>query len=270
MKHPGSAAANMHGVVLDIESAPSLDLVQAVGAGGRHGFERPALHKIVCASALTFHQCVETGEFSGLSLHTFTSEERPEASILVGVDLLLPDAREATSRLITWNGRHDLRILHARAVALWLAGLGALRGWLDRGSFPRHLDLMRETGSDARGWQRLRDVCAGMGITIQGSGETVTRAIAAGAWDRVACHNRMDVLGTFLVHAGRETFRRGCPVPYATAWREVSKLTRGRRGAFSQEGYLSTHYLVDVAARQLASHNERDCTCRSRLAEPQS
>lgn len=263
---PEQAASEIHGVVLDIESVPSMDLVQAAGAGGRHGFERPALHKIVSASVLTFHQCVETGGFSELSLHTFTSEKNPEASVLVGVDLLLPDARRANSRLVTWNGRHDLRMLHARAVALWLNGLRALQSWMDRSSTLRHLDLMREIGSDARGWQRLRDVCAGMGITLHSSGETMTRAIAAGAWDRVAGHNRMDVLGTFLVHAGREAFKRGCPVPYSTAWREVSRLTGGRLAASSQEGSLSTHYLVDVAARQLASHDGRKCTCGTRAA----
>lgn len=256
-----SPLRQIHGVVLDIESAPSMDLVRTVGREGRNGFERPALHKIVCASVLTFYQCIETGEFSSLSLHTFTSEIRPEASILVGINLLLPDASAADSRLITWNGRHDMRMLHARAVALWLSELDALRGWMQRASVPRHLDLMRETGADARGWQRLRDVCASMGVTLHSGDETMTRALAAGAWDRVAGHNRMDVLGTFLIHAGREAFRRGCPVPQATAWREVSQLTNGRRASSFHESALSTHYLVDVAARQLASHNERNCRC---------
>ncbi len=259
---PDGPVPTINGAVLDIETAPAADLVAAAGRQSAAGYGRPGLHKIVCASVLTYRQCWRSGAFSGVKLHTFTSERDPEASVLVGVDLTLPDPSDPHARVITWNGvNHDMRMLRTRATALWMTRLRALRGWTSNGCRDRHLDLMRAGGGGAGNWSRLRDACAGMGVSLHPGDETMTRALAAGAWDRVAAHNRMDVLGTFLVHAVRDGFERGCPVPAATAWSEVAKLTRATPRASRHEAALSTHFLVGVAERQLSEHVGRDCGC---------
>lgn len=255
-------ARAVNGAVLDIETAPAADLVVAAGRRSAAGFARPCLHKVVCATVLTYRQCLRSGAFSGVELHTFTTERDPEASVLVGIDLMLPDPTDPDARVVTWNGvQHDMRMLRTRATALWMTGLRALRGWTSQGCRDRHLDLMRSGGGGAGNWSRLRDVCASMGVSLHPGDETMTRALAAGAWDRVAAHNRMDVLGTFLVYAARDGFDRGCPVPSATAWSEVARITSATPRNYRQESALSSHYLIGVAERQLARHDGHSCGC---------
>lgn len=242
-----ASASPMRIAVLDVESVPDGDALSQAPRHSAGGHGRPALHRIVAATVLV---CREDGDgFADLDIRTFAHPELDEVSIVGCVDLLLPDPAEAGSRLVTWNGLHDLRLLRQRACSHWMFQLAALPGWCGGGS-GRHVDVMDLYAcDDARGRWRLADVCAGLGFAIHAGlpGRTVALLNARGRHDAVAERNRMDVVGTFLAYAYHRSFETGDDRWAASAWTRAADLLAPLAGIDANVQPLATHHLVSLA-----------------------
>lgn len=240
--------------VVDIETVPDPDAMSLAHRLSGDGTRRAALHRVVCASVL---RAVEgPGGFSALDLRSFDETAHDEAVIVGFVDLLLPDPADASSTLVTYNGRRaDLRILRHRACANWLFAVPALAGWTGSPA-GRHVDLLeRGFGVGAGDRWSLSDVCAGLGLAIRPGllGRSVARLHGEGRMDAVVEHNRMDVLGTFLAYGYHRSLETGDDAFAASAWDGVARLMERVPTVNVGAETIARHHLVDVARSRLTA-----------------
>ena len=247
-----TSAACRRVAVLDIESVPDRDALAQAPRHSNAGHGRPALHRIVCASVLV----CEEGQagFGPIDLRTFAHPEMDEGAIIGFVDLLLPDPAEPSSRLVTWNGGHDLRVMRHRACSSWMFGLRSLAGWcLDAAG--EHVDVMERVACGGRraNWA-LADVCAGLGFAIRGglAGRPVLTLHSRGRHDAVAEHNRLDVVGTFLAYAYQRSFETGDDRHACTAWTQVSDVLASIAAVDQNVPSLATHHLAAMARARIS------------------
>ncbi|QXQ07297.1 hypothetical protein KX816_04500 [Sphingosinicellaceae bacterium] len=237
--------------VLDVESVPDGDALSQAPRHSAGGHARPALHRIVSATVLVCDE--HPNGFADVDLRTFAHPELDETSILGCVDLLLPDPAEGSSRLVTWNGGHDLRLLRQRACSNWMFGVRALAGWCG-GAAGSHVDVMeRFACGDRRAAWRLADACAGLGFAVRNglSARPVLTLHSRGRHDAVAEHNRLDVVGTFLAYAYHRSFETGDDGFAATAWTGIADVLEGVAGVDPNVQSLAGHHLVSVARGRL-------------------
>ena len=241
--------------VLDVESVPDGDALTSAPRHSGGGHARPALHRLVAATVLT---CVETpAGFRSGDLRTFAHPGLSEIDMVGCVDLMLPDPHDTSSVLVTWGGRHDLRLLRHRACSNWMFGLSALPGWCGTAA-GRHFDVMEVLAAgDPRGRWALADACAGLGFAIRAgvSGRTVLTMHARGRHDAVAEHNMLDVVGTFLCYAYQRSFESGDERHVASAWALTAELLAPVPGVDANVPSLAGHHLAAHArARLSATH----------------
>jgi len=248
-----SAGGKRRVAVLDVESVPDADALAQAPRHSNGGHARPALHRLVAASVLL---CDEGPRgFSALDLRTFAHPDVDELGIIGFVDLLLPDPGLATSRLVTWNGGHDLRLLRHRACSRWMFGARGIAGW-SGDPVGRHVDVMEEVaGGDRRGRWALADFCAGLGFAIRAGvpGRPVLTLYSSGRHDAVAEHNRLDVIGTFLAYAYVRSFETGDERYAATAWNLVAEVLAPIKRVDANVQSLADHHLVSIARQRLSS-----------------
>ena len=266
----GSANApsgKIDGAVIDIESVVDEDA--AAWSGSPTPARRAALHRVICVSVLRFTQDALHGEISGLDLRTFNADEHAEAEIIGFTDRMLPDGSREGSRLVSWNGKSsDLRLLRHRACANWMFALPNLRSWCDPEARFRHVDMMVDAnvGLGRGDWWALRDVCAGLSVSLRpGPSLSISQARLAGNSGAVALRNRRDVVGTLLTYANWESFRRGCPLAAASAWRAVSGLKGIDPERPDGTANLAQHHMVEVAMAHYRRADEQaiQCGCRT-------
>ena len=235
---------------LDVESVPCPDAVCQTNRHARGGHGRTALHRLVATTILT---AIEGRRgFSGVEIRTFAHPRHAETDMLGYVDLLLPDPADVTSKLVTYNGGHDLRLLRHRACALWMFDLPSLSGWCGDAS-GRMVDLMAEPLGERLDPWSLPDVCAALGLPIRRglSGRTVARLHAEGHHGAVAEHNRLDVIGTFIAYAHRRSFEEGDDAFAATAWAGVGNAMEGVASCDPNVQSLSSHHLVALSRSRI-------------------
>lgn len=239
--------------VLDVETVPCADALSLSTARSRGGHGRTALHRLVSVSVLTARE--HSAGFGDVDLRAFAHPEHGERDMLGFADLLLPDPDEPGSVLVTYNGRHDLRVLRHRACSGWMFDLPRLGGWC-RGA-GEHVDMMLEGGGGVLpGWS-LADLCAGLGIAIRrgSAGRSVHRLHVEGRHRAVLEHNVLDVVGTFLAYAYDRSFRSGDGVFAATAWLAVAGATEGILTRDPNVEAIADHHLVSHARSVLTGRS---------------
>ena len=239
--------------VLDVESVPCVDSLANAPTQARSGHDRPALHRIVAASVLTGWESV--GGFHGLDIRTFGEDRQKECEIIGFVDLLLPDPSDPQSRLITFNGAHDLALLRHRAMAGWHFGCRNVAGWCGDPAGVND-DIMLAGRRHAGPFWSLADICAGLGLPLRQGlpGRTVAKLHAEGRFDAIAERNRADVIGTFIAYAHGRSFETGEDVFAASAWSEIAELMRGSAQSDPNIAPISRHFMVSVARQRLIEH----------------
>jgi hypothetical protein len=239
--------------VLDVESVPDADALAQAPRHSNGGHARPALHRLIAATVVT---CDEGPRgFTNLDLRTFAHPDQDELDIIGYVDLLLPDPTQASSRLVTWNGGHDLRLLRHRACSRWMFGARTIHGWSCRPA-GQHVDVMEEVaGGDRRGRWALADFCAGLGFAIRSgiSGRPVRTLHTSGRHDAVAEHNRLDAVGTFLAYGYQRAFETGDERFAATAWDLAADALAPIGCVDANVQSLADHHLASIARHRLTA-----------------
>lgn len=245
--------------VIDIETIIDADAAGRAPSSRRSDGVRSALHRLTCATVLTFEEARGDGEIRDPEIVTFHAGDMDEVAIIGSVDLSLPSPKEG-ARLITYNGAYDLRVLLHRAATHWMFDLPQLVAWGDE-RFD-HYDVMRRGAPTGSAWS-LADMMAGIGLEIRRPAAPGTaRELATGDYDGLARRNRCDVMATMLGYAYQRSLHRRCPVPAATAWLALEKLSKADRFALPHGPALHRHHLVRVARERLQGHKPRACGCR--------
>lgn len=255
------------GCVIDVETVPDPDAVALAPTGASAGPSRRLLHRVVCATILSFSEDVEHGRLAVLGMRTLSLERLEEGVMLGRIDGLLPDPTDPSSTLVTFNGAaSDMMILRQRAMRLWMFDMPRLRGWAERRE--NHRDMMYAFGTRPP-HPSLAEVSALIGTDLKGtrSSDPATRWIERGDWAPIERRNRSDVCATFLAYAYWSAWRRGCELPVATAWTALA----GHIGAMGDRGHdlreFHRHHMVGFAARRVAELDAvAACACGTAAA----
>lgn len=250
------------GCVIDVETVPDADVVALAPAGAVAGRSRRAMHRVVCATLLSFAERPEHGELRCLDMRTVTLERMEEGPLLGTVDTLLPDPEDGRSILVTFAGAmHDMVVLRQRAMRLWMFDMPRVRGWAERRA--NHHDLMYAFGSRPP-YPSLAEVCAliGADLGVSRSDEAATRWIERGDWLPMVRRNQGDVAATFLAYAYLSAWRRGCERPVATGWTSLAEMILRQGDATHHLRGFSRHHMVGFAAKRLEALAEAgSCRC---------
>lgn len=250
------------GCVLDVETVPDADAVALAPSRAVAGPGRRILHRVVCATLLTFAEHTTHGDLRCLNMRTLTLKNLDEGPLIGTIDTLLPDPDAAGSLLLTYGGvMHDMVVLRQRGMALWMFDLPRIRGWTERRS--NHNDLMYAFANRPP-HPSLAEVCAliGADLGVSRSGETATRWIERGDWLPIVRRNQGDVAATFLAYAYLSAWRRGCERPVATGWTALAGLIRAEGDRFHHLRSFSRNHLVGFAGQRLASLVADQSRCR--------
>lgn len=250
------------GCVIDVETVPDQDAAALAPRGAVAGRSRRILHRVVCATLMSFAEGREHGELRCLGMRTVTLERMEEGPLLGAIDGLLPDPDDERSLLVTFAGAmHDIPVLKQRAMRLWMFDMPRVRGWAERRG--NHHDMMYAFGARPP-HPSLAEVTALIGANLEGarSGDPATRWIERGDWAPIVKRNRNDVCATFLAYAYWSAWRRGCELPVATAWTTLAAHVRSLKDAGHPMQEFSRHHMVDLAARRLETlRSAAACRC---------
>lgn len=256
------------GCVIDLETVPDGDAVALAPRGAVAGRGRRVLHKVVCATVLTFAERPAHGELRCLGMRTLTAERMDEGELIGTIDTLLPDPDADGAVLVTYAGSmHDMVVLRQRAMRLWMFDTPRIRGWAERRE--NHRDLMYAFASRPP-HPSLAEVVALIGADLAGSRpeDPTTRWIERGDWRPIVNRNQNDVCATFLAYAYWSAWRRGCELPVATAWTALASLIRSRGDAGHHMREFAWHHMVGFAQGRLeALAAQEGCRCASGTAE---
>jgi hypothetical protein len=239
------------GCVIDIETVPDRDAVELAPSSARGGWQRPLLHKVVAASALTFERDRRDGGFRRLRLSSWHGGRMAEAQIIGCVDGALPDPALEGATLVTFNGAaHDLPILRARAMSLWMFDLPRLRAW--DGERERHRDLIYAFG--ARGKRpSLAEVGASIGtrVACRPREANSARCVEEADWTPIVHKCEADVAATFIAFAYDAAWRSGDDRLVASAWVALAEALAARGERAHHLHHLRYHHLVDAGRLRL-------------------
>lgn len=194
---------------LDIETAPEPAAMDLLSGRGHPNTRNIAVHAITAAAWLSLGE-QEDGTWQVKRCRSWGAPD-DEFEILLALDRELFDLASLSGQLVTYNGlRHDLPVIRRRAARHWLFEMSGL--------FPKqaidHRDVMRVAGLGIGDWPKLREACAGIGLSCDPDDDPIGHGQTLSSRRRKA---EVDVYGTMILRL----------FELATERRDIRTLTEG-------------------------------------------